>query len=511
MVKSINIYFIISILAIIILILLSVFYGINRPYIFDDSVFMLFADDLSQGLNPYYYYDNKPPLFHLFIAGYLKIFGHNPISGRILSIGIMVLIASLSVLLFKHQTSLTEKLYIWSFSYLILLFFEASLLYTEILLTVFGFVFYYLLSRNFIDYKSSIWVGIITGILIFSKPVALIFSAAFCLVIVCEYLNNKFKRTLYYLSVISFNLLTILITFSLAILVLKYFGIADIIIERSFLGLFDFEKRGSTVEYLFLLFRTAWVIVPVILLFIYFLLSKKSYLEDKLLLFSFFIVFFHLILILKRPYAHYFLSSFPAIIYIIIFSFIKLRNNIEASKLKATFIALGFIFLISSSVCIYLKRFSINNILYGNRVSESKLIADELGKYIENEDDKLLIINGGINQFNSTASYYYSGLRPSSPLLFYSDVPKAKRDLYLEIMIESIGNDHTKLVLFQENVDYDKTHYPIDQEMNDKISLLLNNNYEKIKIEELNNLIIWVKNPRVANMPKIFRGPYKNQ
>ncbi len=487
----------------------TLMYGLARPYMHDDSIFLIFSEEILKGRNPYEFYDNKLPGIFVLFAIWMKIFGADWWSGRVLSWLVMAATATLTAASLPAGFNAASRRWFGLLAFVILWFTEGSLVMTEAGVALFLALGLWVLSRNFLSPRAAVWSAVLFCIAATFKQVAYGLPLAYFVVALLAAARHSVPRVLAVRAAI-LHILAFVAACACVWAIYAVAGIAGVVWERAFLAMADYERRISLSSGVLLLVRTGWFILPAIALVLWRLTRGRLFRDPLLFQFCVLVAAGFSLAITKRFYAHYLLAAAPAYAILLAFGwrwFIAKRANLIFGGPVVVAIALLMLVVIATGA--YLKRESLSRIAGLTDRTDTYSMAVSLGRYITGPEDRALIVDPGPRGIKAAAAYYYAGLRPPWSLLFFSNVPPRVLDQEVSRLPAILDDPHTKIVIIDRNRGFHPYWRPIPDEIRELVNARLDASFRAAPELGANN--IYVRADAEPGAASIFNGPYANR
>jgi len=416
-------------LILLVLVVLTQFYSITDEVIdWDESTFMIMANDFYKGNLPYEnLWDLKPPLFFIFLGSFYKIFGVSLLTTRLFG-DLLIFLSSIVIyfisnkFLNKHLSLLSSTIYIFLVSFN---FAQPTL--TEFLATLF------LLLAILLNYSTLNTNYFLIGFFLSLS----IFTRTNMAIVVIYFLIKYIKKNVGFNKLLQFFLGGILPFLSLS-LIYSFNGKLKEFIYSTFYMPFEYTFiRRSPID-VFLdsyvgIFFDNYLTIPTVVVILFFLfllmltINKSIYLNFLSLyknyesLFNIFFLVTISIILTGRFYYHYLIQMFPFIaIFISIFI-----NTLPRFKLQISCLLIVFFSILT------IPNFneSIKNINNYEEISKNYPVKSFV-KFINKEKTLLAIENHII--------YFYLDVDPITPVVHPNVIMKIEQNNTLLTSLENL-------------------------------------------------------------------------
>ncbi|MDP0501755.1 MAG: hypothetical protein Q7P63_16800 [Verrucomicrobiota bacterium JB022] len=482
-------------------------YGLARPYMLDDSVFLLFSEEWARGNNPYVVYDNKLPATFLVFGSAMKVLGHHWWTGRIVSWLLMLGTAALCVQPMRGRLRGHELGWLAVASLLALWFAEGSLVMTEAGLAACTALGLWVLRDRELTVKAALLAGLVFAAGATFKQVGYGLPIAFTAMAGLQALfrNASWKQAMgstaaHWIGFIAFTAAFWLLA--------QWQGIADLLWQRSFLDMAGYEQRYSLGGFLLITLRLGWFVVPALAVVGFRVLQGKFWKDEAMLQLALFISLGFLLSLQKRPYSHYALAAVPALMVLLGYGWQYYGRRWSARLLKPQWITAGAVAALAILVGgIALKHESLARIFGISDRPEIREHAHQLGAYVSQPGQHALFLDRGPDDLKPAALYYYTGARPNFPFLFFHNMPAYAIDPWIAQLPALAADSSTQLVIFNPELSYHPYWAPIPDETRAELHQALLENFERRP--DLGAEWVWVrKGAQPDTAQPLSRGPY---
>lgn len=484
---------------------LTLLYGLKRPYMFDDSVYALQAEEISLGANPYQYFDNKLPATQWLFSLWLNFFGHEWHSARVFSWLLLIFVSMITAFIYPRKSSQESQIFLTGFfSFWLFWLCGGSILLTDMGLALCAAITFVILNRHFLSPYHQLAAGVCLGTCLFFKQTGIVYVFSVAVVTLWQLWQQKkaWKDWILTFGAYAIGLITTVIILWQGV---EAAGWGEGAWNYAVARVFDYPRDITFSSVTLFLARTAWFLIPCCWILIQSVIRKEYLRETPLFQVAGLVVLLKLLLLNKRFSAQHLIGYVPAMIFV----FAHIASRIHQPWLHVTkrkLIYSGVIFLISFMGAVFIKIDTYVKVAY-SKLPHSKSMVDELAKYMSSPQDRAIYFSGGIHGLRNTAFYYYTGFRPPEnwPLIYsvyvprtiinavYAQAPKALLDPHTKIVC--ISSDHEGTIYSEENAEIDNRITPI----------------LKTHFERMGQTDIWIKRGvSKSESIKIYKGPYKN-
>ncbi|KAF0096301.1 MAG: hypothetical protein E1N59_268 [Puniceicoccaceae bacterium 5H] len=482
-------------------------YGLARPYMLDDSVFLIFSEDWARGLNPYVIHDNKLPSTFLVFGSAMKLLGHHWWTGRLVSWIIMLATAAICIQPLKGKLRAHELRWLMVVSLLALWFAEGSLVMTEAGLGFCSGLGLWMLRDRPLGAKAACLAGLVFAAAATFKQVGYGLPIAYTAMAFMQCLGRRTTIKEAFVGT-AWHWLGF-IAFTAAYWSLAYWqGIAELLWQRAFLDMMGYERRYSLSGFLLVALRLGWFVVPALAVAAVRFFQGKIWKDDAIFHLALFVALGFLLPLQKRPYAHYALAAVPALMVLLGYGWQFYGRKWSERLLRPQWITLGAIgacVIVAGGVA--LKHESLARIFGFSDRPEIREHAHELGAYFSQPGQHALFLDRGPDDLKPAALYYYTGARPNFPFLFFHNMPAYALDPWIAQLPELAKDPDLQLVIFNPEHSYHPYWSPIPDDVRAELHAVLLENYERRP--SLGNEWIWVRRGAEPDTTaNLARGPY---